>query len=425
MHESKIGVVGLQISARQATSFWEKVEKIEGGCWLWRGAIRSDGYGQLNVPLVGEVWSSGKQKCKAVVAHRAAWFLIHGKWPDEFMLDGSIVRLLHGCDVRNCVNVVDQVKHVHQGTPAENSAEMVARGRAPSGAEHYAQREPWRLSRGNSVGTAKLTEEQVAIIKGEVLIAPRSAVTGLVREGVAARLAEHFGVSRTTVHDIVAGRGWWAHVEAAKIERSILPDRICKRPGHAKIDKEKALEVRRLSAQGMTGIQLTEKFGLSRTAIYAIINGLTWPDAFGPAPFDPEQSLREVKSNSGEAHYKAKLTAEAVTELRARAIAGEPWPTLVAEYTNKFGVLPLAIYDVLNGKTWRFEKAPLPRSPDERIRLTDQQVAEIKASYAAKSQTGEQLAIMFKVPKSTIYTILAGRSRADVPFPKQEPNDVE
>ena len=51
----------------------------------------------------------------------------------------------------------------------------------------------------------------------------------------------------------------------------------------------------------------------------------------------------------GEAQRSAKLTAAAVTVIRARLAAGEPGYRMAPEY----GVRPQAIYDIKRGKTWR------------------------------------------------------------------------
>ena len=70
--------------------FWAKVEKGDekGDCWLWTGAITSDGYGSFT--------PSTKPLVK-VYAHRYAWELTNGPIPDGMTID-------HLCCVRHCVN---------------------------------------------------------------------------------------------------------------------------------------------------------------------------------------------------------------------------------------------------------------------------------------------------------------------------------
>jgi len=66
--------------------FWSKVEKTKT-CWLWRGNIQQDGYGMA-------MRKGGKRR---VSAHRLSWEIHNGTIPYD-------ARILHTCDVRNCVN---------------------------------------------------------------------------------------------------------------------------------------------------------------------------------------------------------------------------------------------------------------------------------------------------------------------------------
>lgn len=76
-----------------------------GGCWLWTGAMTADGYGTVSV--------SGRM----TRAHRWAVAL------DGRDATGKVV--MHKCDTPLCVNPA----HLTIGTPADNVADMIAKGR--------------------------------------------------------------------------------------------------------------------------------------------------------------------------------------------------------------------------------------------------------------------------------------------------------
>jgi hypothetical protein len=75
-----------------------RVDRLPGGCWLWRGAINSNKYGMI------------KRGGRSVRAHRLFYTELVGPIPDGMVLD-------HICRVRHCVNP----DHLRVVTSLENS----------------------------------------------------------------------------------------------------------------------------------------------------------------------------------------------------------------------------------------------------------------------------------------------------------------
>jgi len=149
-----------------AERFWSKVSKDGpvlrpdlGPCWTWAASKTPDGYGKL--------WGGGKSS-NTRRAHRVAWELEHGADP------GSLL-VLHKCDggALGCV----RPDHLFLGSVADNSADMVAKG---------------RQCRGERNPNARLSDADVAAIR-ESTERP-------------AALARRFGVQRTSIWAIRTGR---------------------------------------------------------------------------------------------------------------------------------------------------------------------------------------------------------------------------
>lgn len=178
-----------------APRFWAKVGPPDAnGCRNWLGNTSTTrGYGRFT-PRTGE----------SLPAHRYAWIIQKGEIPPGMFV-------CHVCDNPSCC----EITHLMLGTPADNSADMVAKGRQCRGDRHHAKTHPENLARGDAhgrhtvpssivrgerAGTAKLTADEVVQIRS--LHAAGKSMHSLSRD---------FGVCRPQIKRIL-NRESWAHI---------------------------------------------------------------------------------------------------------------------------------------------------------------------------------------------------------------------
>lgn len=150
--------------------FIEKVHFSGPGCWEWLASKDKDGYGRFR-------WGAEKTR-----AHRAAYMLFKGQ------IVGDLV-VMHSCDNPGCVNP----DHLSLGTNADNTADMVAKGRQAKGEAITKGRD----YRGERHPGAKITQEQARRI--------------LADDRTHSEIADDYGVTRATISHLKRGHTW-AHL---------------------------------------------------------------------------------------------------------------------------------------------------------------------------------------------------------------------
>lgn len=139
----------------------EKLVPGPGGCWIWIGARRKDGYGVIK--------DSGVRKS----THRLSYELHIG--PIE-PLDSYVA---HRCDVPACC----RPDHLFLATPQDNQRDRIAKGRG--------------AIRGSNSGNSKLVEADVHDIRRRLKAG--ETLTSIAREKK---------MSSKSIRDIKAGRNW-------------------------------------------------------------------------------------------------------------------------------------------------------------------------------------------------------------------------
>lgn len=102
----------VRITTAARRSFWRRVRVTDSGCWIWTGAVASDGYGRIT-------WTHHGVP-RTLSTHRFALTLALGTIP------AGIVAA-HGCDHPLCVRF--GAGHVHPSTQSANLHHAIDAGR--------------------------------------------------------------------------------------------------------------------------------------------------------------------------------------------------------------------------------------------------------------------------------------------------------
>lgn len=203
--------------------FWSRINVGEpDACWLWTGPkVRQYGY----LKYQGERWR----------AHRLAYHLTYNTL-------GKLDQMVcHKCDNPPCCNP----KHLFLGTAADNTADMIHKGRCSEGELHP---------------ISFLTENKV------------QEIVDLYATGMSQRaIAERYSVAHRTIGQIVRGQSW---VRADVVgERGSDKNRI----GNMSLTDEQVLEVKKLYAsKEYNQKELAELYSVHPSTISLIVRGKRW-----------------------------------------------------------------------------------------------------------------------------------------------------
>lgn len=140
---------------------FSRTEIMENGCWEYTGSRFAFGHGKI------------KYKGKTYRTHRVSFILCVNDISDN-------LHVLHKCDNPPCINP----DHLFEGTQLDNMRDMIAKGRR-------------RDSHGENNSTAKLTNEQVRVIKLALAL-------GLTQQTI----ADKYNVGRASIGQISRGNNW-------------------------------------------------------------------------------------------------------------------------------------------------------------------------------------------------------------------------
>ena len=198
-------------------------------CILWPTTRNWNGYGSI------------RYRGKIFLAHRIIWEKANG----QKIPAGALI--MHTCDTPRCVNP----RHLRVGSHKENVRDCNEKGRR-------------NTPRGTKCGQAKLTDQQVTVLRESYRTSPQTHE----------RLAQMFGVTRKAISEALHGHTW-AHVPGRPLTVVPLMPRGQEHSG-AKLTESQVREIRQRRANGEQGKDLAPVFGVSDSTICSVTMGKSW-----------------------------------------------------------------------------------------------------------------------------------------------------
>lgn len=164
------------INEKGVERFWESFKRgSDSECWIWLGSRYESGYGQFHA------------QGRCLRASRVSYWLNYG-------VDPYPLYVLHTCDNPPCVNPF----HLFLGDAGDNMQDALSKGHRKTGDAHWTHTNPELVLRGAAVWKAKLTEADVLDIRAMWADGERDY----------GKLADMFGVNRTTVNRVILRKTW-------------------------------------------------------------------------------------------------------------------------------------------------------------------------------------------------------------------------
>ena len=150
-------------------------------------------------------------------------------------------------------------------------------------------------------------------------------------------LAKKYGVSQSSIYAALSGKTW--KDAGGPIQTKDSRRRRIRRS--SRMNEERVREARRLFEKGQSLTELARRFGASTGTMSDLVRGKTWSHVPG--------ATQVRKGRRGENSASAKLTVEAVYEIRREMSRG----AFRSDLARKYGVSTSAIRSVELGLSWK------------------------------------------------------------------------